>query len=390
MRVVYILPTGPLYGDNIALRTILPLLTEQGVEPLIVGRAGSDSLRAFQELGYPCIGHEWYYSTVRTQPLWRATLRQLNHWQEQHIRQRNSEYRYLRDEVRRFAPDIIHTNCSFTNLGVRLADDLHLPHVMHIREYGELSHLGHYPTDTWFARSCRHQHRYNITITRDIQAHFHLLDTNTRPIYDGVFSGDEPYQLQEKKERYFLVAGRLTAQKGVLEAIQAFVRFAKRQSGYRLLIAGTGNDEAYQQRLHNEITNSGHSDDICLLGYRSDVGQLMQHATALLISSQFEGFGFTAAEALYHGCPVIGNNIAGIREQFINVTEQNKQAPMFRVYETSDELVEAMVATANTHISFNSLQLFHDHVAQCYPASRSAECVWEFYQEIQRTEAQYQ
>ena len=44
-------------------------------------------------------------------------------------------------------PDIIHTNVSVIDIGYRAAQHLRIPHVWHIREYGDLDfHLYHYPT----------------------------------------------------------------------------------------------------------------------------------------------------------------------------------------------------------------------------------------------------
>lgn len=387
MRVVYILPTGPLYGDNIALRTILPHLVKCGVEPLIVTRTDSDSLRAFKEMGYPCIVHDWYYSTKRTQPLWRATMRQIHRWEEQHIRLRNSEYRRILSEVRAFAPDLIHTNCSFTDLGVRLADDLHLPHVMHIREYGQPDSSSHYPTDAIFGRSCQKKNRYNITITRDIQSYLHLPQACSRPIYDGVFQPEQSYRLLEQKQPYFLYVGRIEEKKGVHLVIDAFARFSRRMAttpmaNYRLLIAGSGTDEAYHSSLMQQITSAGLNDKVQMLGYRTDVQQLMQEATALLVPSQFEAFGFISAEALFQGCPVIGRNVAGTKEQYENVADIPVQTPMFYPFSTIEECAEAMLSAAQAHPTHDDMQLLHDRVASLYPAEQSAQQVYAYYQDI--------
>lgn len=44
----------------------------------------------------------------------------------------------------------------------------------------------------------------------------------------------------------------------------------------------------------------------------------MAEASAIIISSQSEGFGRVMAEAMYNGCLVDGKNAAGIKEQFDN------------------------------------------------------------------------
>lgn len=385
IKVAYILPTGPMYGDNIALRTILPYLVQLGVEPLIIARAGSDTYRQFSELGYTCISHEWYYSTMRTQAIWRATLRRMHRWEEQHIELHNSEYRHILQEVRTFSPDLIHTNCSYTNLGLRLAADLHVPHVMHIREYGQLDSSPHYPTDAIFGLTCRKRGRYNITITRDIQRYLNLPDACARPIYDGVFADNHPYLLSEQKQRYFLFVGRIAKTKGVHIAIEAFARFNKQHPDYQLLIAGSGNDEAYNQSLKEQIASYSLEDKVRFLGYRTDTDQLMQAATALLVPSRFEAFGFISAEALYQGCPVIGHKVAGTQEQFDNVADIHTAVPMFYTYSTVEECAQAMHTVAQNKPTLADMQTFHDRVFSLYPAEKSAKNVFAYYQYIRKS-----
>ena len=52
------------------------------------------------------------------------------------------------------------------------------------------------------------------------------------------------------------------------------------------------------------------------MGPRDDVHQLMKGALALVVASHTEGFGLTAVEAMSQGCIVVGNDTAGMKEQF--------------------------------------------------------------------------
>ena len=103
--------------------------------------------------------------------------------------------------------------------------------------------------------------------------------------------------------------------------IDAFIEKAAVDAGYKLLIAGAGETE-YETYLKNKVSHSKLDERILFLGYRQDVFDLMAKAKALIVASDFEGFGFITAEAMYAGCYVIGKNTAGTKLQFDNLNKK--------------------------------------------------------------------
>lgn len=111
----------------------------------------------------------------------------------------------------------------------------------------------------------------------------------------------------ETEGDYFLFAGRLAPEKGIATLIRAVA-----QSNKKLVIAGTGPDEA-ELRALAESLNAG----VEFAGYVSGekLHRLISEAKALVLPSQwYENAPISILEAYALGTPVIGADIGGIPE----------------------------------------------------------------------------
>lgn len=111
------------------------------------------------------------------------------------------------------------------------------------------------------------------------------------------------YQAQD----YFLFAGRLAPEKGLVTLIRAAA-----QAGVKLVIAGTGPDEAGLKALVSELEA-----DVHFAGYVTGerLHRLIGEAKALVLPSEwYENAPVSILEAYALGTPVIGVRIGGIPE----------------------------------------------------------------------------
>ncbi len=139
--------------------------------------------------------------------------------------------------------------------------------------------------------------------------HYISLSKNQRrdapdlPYLANIYNGTDVglFSLTNEREDYLLFAGRITAEKGVKEAIQI-----AEESNHRLLIIGPINhgsqdyfDQYIKPRLNERILYLGRVDQEQLPIY-------YQHAKAVLTPIQWEEpFGLTTVEAMACGTPVI-------------------------------------------------------------------------------------
>ena len=225
-------------------------------------------------------------------------------------------YKKLKMLVSNIKPDIIHTNVSAINVGFRVARKFEIPHVWHVREYGDKDFdFHHFPSDKLFRKNLRDKSNA-ICITKDIFNYFQL-GHHAKIIYNGIESSALQPQAS-RKENLFIFAGHLSDGKGTRTIIREFSKFASiDKQGYILELWGAS-PENYTKLLKNEILELGMEDKIFLTGETKEIYSVMQKAKAIIVPSRYEGFGRITAEAMINNCLVIGRNTAGTKEQFDN------------------------------------------------------------------------
>ena len=111
-----------------------------------------------------------------------------------------------------------------------------------------------------------------------------------------------------------------------------------------------------------------------------DVIPYYKNAKALIVPSLFEGFGFITAEAMLSGCLVIGNDVAGTKEQFDNGKEITGEEIALR-YSTQEQLIQHLIdVTNNPSLEYEAMLLHGQAVAkQLYSIEENANKIHKFY-----------
>jgi len=113
------------------------------------------------------------------------------------------------------------------------------------------------------------------------------------------------------------IVGQLTPRKGQLELIRAFARVLAESPKAILLVVGAplfNRDHEYEQLLGETVRGLGLSENVRLLGARSDVAAIMTALDLLVVNSSSEPFGLVALEAMACGTPVIAAACDGLTE----------------------------------------------------------------------------
>ena len=108
------------------------------------------------------------------------------------------------------------------------------------------------------------------------------------------------------------VIGRLTDDKGQREAIRAFQTIAGEHPETELWLLGEGSLKGELARM---IANEGLEGRARLLGFRTDVPQVLQAVDIVLQASKREGMANTILEAMAAGKAVIATRVGGAEEQ---------------------------------------------------------------------------
>ncbi len=113
--------------------------------------------------------------------------------------------------------------------------------------------------------------------------------------------------------------GRLVEKKGLCYLLEAFSELLREQGDFRLLVAGTGPEEA---SLRRQVSTLGIGRNVEFVGAmeNSDLPSLYQQAAIAVFpfimtpEGDQEGFGLVIVEALGCGCAVIASDLPAVRE----------------------------------------------------------------------------
>lgn len=100
------------------------------------------------------------------------------------------------------------------------------------------------------------------------------------------------------KTTVLALIGRLSPQKNPIKAIQIYEKYVSKHPDSFLLIVGDGE---LKKDVISLIREKGLTDRVKMLGFRSDVSEIMSCADILLMPSLFEGLPLTAIEAECNG-----------------------------------------------------------------------------------------
>lgn len=157
-----------------------------------------------------------------------------------------------------------------------------------------------------------------IAVSQRVASQFHD-QSKVRVVLNGVQppAGKIAQKAWSAEHIQALAIGRLVPAKGFDLLIQAW-----KDIPANLWIAGEGPDE---QALQQQIDAAGLSSRIKLLGFRSDIADLLRQSDVFIISSRNEGGPYTLSEALLLKRPVLSTDVGMVAEvlpaQFVCVPE---------------------------------------------------------------------
>lgn len=251
----------------------------------------------------------------------------------------------IRKKVKEWQIDLIYTNSSVIPIGRLVALVEGLPHIWHIREFGDLDHNLKFVFSKPLSKSLINSS--NAVIFNSQAVHDYYLPVRKRKrhyvIPNGVASKESFSKLLDRKQLMppnedfnFLIVGAITPKKGQEQAIRAVSEL--QDSGYAccLSIAGSGS-AGFQEYLTHICVELEISDKVNFLGFVEDPYDAYQKADCVLVCSENEAFGRVSAEAMSMGLPVIARNSGGSPE----IVEDGKTGVL---YDDFDALVSAMKA----------------------------------------------
>lgn len=228
----------------------------------------------------------------------------------------------IAETVSNFSPEVIYTNTSVIPQGALVAGFLKIPHIWHIKEYGEKDHNLVFLLDV--AQRAKFIYDYSDKIifsSKRLKTYFEQFINPLKSAIVGPYivhhdNGEEqPKIFNQDNSLKLLLIGQIQPGKGQLEALKA-VKHCLKHYGHEVSLAIVGGISSpdYYQEIQSFIHDNDLVDSVAVRGFLPNPMGAFQEAEVVLICSRSEAFGRVTVEAMRLGKPVIGANAGGTPE----------------------------------------------------------------------------
>lgn len=262
----------------------------------------------------------------------------------QRTRWRSRTRHLLKEAMRGWGIDIVHSNSAAVLDGAVAARDLRIPHVWHIRErIGSDGFMHFHLGDAMLASTMADLSRTIVPMSRFTGDLFmrHGFEHKTEVVYDGVDldayqASDAPSRGQELRKRMGIARDEILIAKVAsvtchIKRHETFIEAAsiasRQDSRLRFAVVGPlpkharwprRSSMAYFNRLKSLVHERQLDDRFQWTGLLTDAPAIMHAADFITHCCDLEGFGRIAIEAMAAGRAVIGPNVGGISESVVS------------------------------------------------------------------------
>lgn len=312
MKILFVTNYAAMYGANRSmLNLMLDLRKRYDVEPVVLMPCGGELEKNLQEEKISYFISKHYIWAMEKCP-WVPSLI----YRIKAILINPIAFSRTAKQLKNSNIDLIHTNTSISQAGAQLAKKLKIPHVWHVREYGELDYHAiniygkHYIQKKFGEASCV------IAISDAIQKFYKKSicpNANIVRVYNGVkdtFTTD--HAVGEKIN--FCCVGLIRDTKNQFELVRAAKILADQVGDRFVLHLIGGGDPDYIQGINDFVQENHLAENVKLWGYRNDVTNILKDMDVGLMPSLHEAFGRVTVEYMLECMPVIGADSGGTPE----------------------------------------------------------------------------
>lgn len=305
MRVAFVSHTPDVYGAGRSLLDLIWGLRSSPVEPLVLVPCEGPLQRELDARGIDNLAAPipWWAGTDDSAPkaIGRLGLSTLS--------ATRLAWQLSGEDL-----DVVYSNSAMTPVGALVSGLLGIPHVWHIREWGNKSgghsfDWGLDRTSRWIGQGADQVVTISEVI-RNLHAP-HIPYDRLHRIYDGVRLDDadtaEPPKFPDlSPERFLLsIVGKLHPSKRQMDAVKAVAQLANLGYDVHLQIIGKGSED-YERKIREYVEDHGINDAVSLHGFVEYAAPIQRRSDALLVCSRSEALGRVTIEAMLAGTPVVG------------------------------------------------------------------------------------
>lgn len=311
MRILFISNYSDLYGANRSMLTIIEHFKKKGDEvALILPKHGNIEETLVQKnikhVVISCFTQLYYYKP-QLKYLALPFLAMHTYFQLSKI----EKY------VCSFEPDLIYSNTSAENLGIKIAKKNGIKHISHIREFMDLDHDATYIFGRKRKKKYINQSDGVIYVSNSVANYVNMgepLKEWQRVIYNGVDTVDWEYSDKSIPEELNLgVVGIFDPEKGQDVAIGMMPSILMCYPKAKLHVWGD-KEGKYKKRLYSMVNQMELEENVIFHGFEKNPNIIYKDMDILMMCSRSEGFGRVTVEAMQRAIPVLGYKSGGTSE----------------------------------------------------------------------------
>ena len=314
-RVVFISHYSGLYGANKSLIDLIDEISKRNYKSMVILPRYGDVCKVLDDkcITYRIIRFYPWVRVINQKKILKESIKSIINYLSTFL---------IKFTIKRFNADIVHTNSSCTEVGLKAASKLRIFHLWHIREFLEEDYSLEFIKKRKYVYKLFNKSERVIAISKSIFSKYEkeISVKKMVMIYNGVpiaNSNRGLAKLNDSSQFKILLAGAITPAKGQKDAILALYTLkSKGIENIELYIAGTGTD--YEIKMKNLVDELGLKNQVHFLGFIDDLNTLRETLDLALVCSSKEAFGRVTIEAMLSKMPVLGSNTGATPEIIID------------------------------------------------------------------------
>lgn len=119
----------------------------------------------------------------------------------------------------------------------------------------------------------------------------------------------------DENDKVVLTVSEINENKNYITMLQTIKQLVEKDKTIKFVSCGTG---VWKDKIHNYAKELGVEDNVVFLGYRKDIGKIMQVSDLFFHASFREGLTLSVMEAMSFGLPCVVSNVRGNRDLIVD------------------------------------------------------------------------